>query len=51
MTIDDVIDDVEIIRPTVDPEEEKIVYSKTLERYNIDLNEWSYSNNMNISRF
>jgi len=36
--------------PVVEPQEEKTVYSKTLERYNIDLNEWSYSTDMSVAR-
>jgi hypothetical protein len=34
----------------VPPEEEQTVYSKTLERYDIDLDQWSYSTDMSIAR-
>jgi hypothetical protein len=52
LVISDVVDDLPliIIPPIIPPEEEDAVYSKTLERYDIDLNEWSYSTNMSIAR-
>lgn len=51
LEITDVVDDTEEEEPEeVTPEEEETVYSKTLERYDIDNNEWSYSTNMSIAR-
>lgn len=52
LVITDVVDDVDPDEPPiiVPPEEESSVYSVSVERYDIDKNEWSYAASMSISR-
>ncbi|GAG43972.1 unnamed protein product, partial [marine sediment metagenome] len=52
LVITDVVDDVDPFEPPVivPPEKEASVYSVTVERYNIDSNDWSYAASMQISR-
>ena len=53
LTIKDVVDDPDDTDDTDDPDDPEIVdpvYSKTLERYDIYADEWTYSTNMSIAR-